>query len=887
MSPSPLRRIFRLPPSRASLEREIEHELKFHLESRVNALMASGLGREEAETVALREFGDVSRARVELAVIDRRRLGRDRRWEILASLWQDLRLGVRLLVTSPSFALIAIVTLALGIGATSAIFSGVDAVLLRRLPFGDVDRLVGVWLNGREGAWVAPGTYRVLRERSSSMDLGAWSGWSFTVTGDGEAESVDGARISTNLFALLGAPPLLGRTFVEADAEPWATFTYAGGSAVILSHGFWQRRYGGDPDIVGRTIMIDGMAVPVVGVQPADFTFPDPEAEMWLPVALDPAEAPGEGGFLRLVGRLRQDRTMQDARADLGSLIQRFQEERPDRFTEAFGREAVIYPLRDDLVGATKRTLLLLFGAVGFVLLIACANVANLFLARATVREREMSIRAALGAGRLRLVRQALTEHLALALCGAAVGLALAYWGSGLLARALPAGLTRGGEIAVSGRVVAFTVALTVLTALFSGLVPALRTSRGGSSRSGESGARSGVSRERRRLLESLVVGELAIALVLSVGAGLMLQSFWRLVREDSGFRAEGVLTFRAAAPEAFYPRPEQRDQLTRTIIERARALPGVTNAGAVHLLPLGGGNWSNGLTVEGRPLADGQVAPDVDWRVATPEYFATAGIPLLAGRAFTSQDAVDAPGVALVNETLAREIFPGESALGRRVRTGFERGEWMTIVGVVADTRDTQLRGAVSPKLYRPHAQYALGAMTYMIRTGGQPMELARAVRAIVAEVDPNVPVSDVQQLEDVVTASVSQPRLLALLLTGFGGVALLMAALGIYGVIAYAVGQRRREFGIRLALGARPSDVRSLVIRSGTRLAVLGLLVGLGGAWALTSFLRDTLYEVEPRDPITFLAVAALLGGIALLGSYLPARRAARVDPATTLSG
>jgi putative ABC transport system permease protein len=891
--PAGFRRLFRLPPSRASLDAalprvltEIDSELRFHLESRVRELVESGVTREEAEEQSLREFGDLARARSELTTIDLGRVGREERSELLSSLYQDLRLGLRLLPRNPAFAVVAILTLALGIGANTAIFSGVDAVLLRPLPFQDADRLVGVWLDGKDGSWASGGTLSALRTRSETMELGAWSGWTFVLTGDGEAESIDGARVSTNVFSLLGVRPLLGRTFTELESLPWPGQVYAGGSAAVLSHGLWLRRYGADAGIIGRTIMIDGMAVPVVGVLPADFVFPNHQAEIWLPVAINPTEAPTGGGYLRLIGRLREGRTMQSALLEVHALIEQLRREHPDRFREPFGQQASVYPLRDDLVGATKRTLLVLFGAVGFVLLIACANVANLFFARATVRAREMSIRTALGAGRGRLLRQALTEQLTLAGCGAALGLGVAYWGSGFLARALPQDLTRGGDIEVNGRVLVFTVALTILTALLSGLAPALRASSGGASGMAEGSQRTGAGRERRRLLESLVVIELAVAVVLVVGATLMLQSFWRLTREDPGFRTEGVLTFRAAPPDALYPLPAQRAQLTGAILERLEALPGVLSVGAIHLLPLGGGNWGDQIAVEGRAVDPGQTPPRVSWRVVTTDYFRTAGIPLLAGRAFTDEDRTGAPAVAVANQTLAREIFPGEDPIGKRVRTGFEGSGWATVVGVVGDTRDMQLRGAPTPQLYRPHEQFALAAMTYLIRTSGDPMALAEAARDIVADVGSNVPVSGIKPLRQVVSASVSQPRLLTMLLAAFGAIALLMAALGIYGVIAYAVGQRKREFGIRLALGAHPRDVLRQVVRSGAALALVGLLLGVAGAWVLSGFLGESLYQVEPRDPATFAAVAALLGTVAILGSYIPARRAARVDPATSLS-
>ena len=808
--------------------------------------------------------------------------------EHMAVLTGDARLGVRTIRKAPAFALALIATLAIGIGANTAIFSAIEALLLRPLPYPDADCIVAISLAGQGISPSSPETYAAIRDRTSTIeDLAGWSGWTFTVTGDGEAERVQGARVTPSLLRLLGGVPVLGRPFLEEETRPWPGTANAGGSAAMLSHGYWERRHGGDPSVVGRTMTIDGMDVPIVGVLPDSFAFPSPDTELWLPAAIDPSTPPAPGGYLRLIGRLHAHATPESARADVRSIARQLHTDDPGRFPEQYRSEAALVPLRDDLVGPTRSRLLLLFGAVGAVLLIGCANVANLLLARATGRRSEMSIRAALGAGRHRLVRQVLTEHMVLVGVGALLGLAMAWWGARLLSASLPPAVTGGAHVGLNGRVLAFSIGLTILVGVLSGIVPAARTACGDSEGAlRDAGRGAGAGRDRRRLLDALVVSEVAIALVLLVGAGLVLQSFWRLSRQDPGFRAENVLTFRASVPDATYSF-DRTGQFTDALLDRLAALPGARTVGAVHLLPLGGSNWGGSLSVEGRsPPSPGVTGPAAYWRVATPEYFRAIGIPLLAGRAFSDDDRAGTPPVALIGQTLARELFPGEDPIGRRVRTDFEGEDWATIVGVVGDTKDVDLGGTHFPQMYRPFAQFRLGAMTYAIRTDGDPLALARAARAAVAELDPNVPVGEMQLLEDVLTGSIAQPRLVMRRLAAFGVVSLLLAVLGIYGVISYDVGQRTREFGIRLALGARPADVLRQVVGDGARLAAIGLFIGAGGAWLLTRFLERELYETRAHDPLTLTAMAILLGGAALLGSYLPARRAAGVDPMASLA-
>ncbi|HEX2190751.1 MAG TPA: ABC transporter permease [Longimicrobiaceae bacterium] len=793
------------------------------------------------------------------------------------ALLQDLRYAARALLRSPGFAAMAILTLALGIGVNTTLFSTVDAVLLRPLPYADAGRLVSLWMN-EPGASVNKETLEALRARTPSLQgLAGYSGWGFTLTGQGEPEALAGAKGTADLFRVLGARPLLGRTFLPEDGEPGRT------PAVVLGHGLWRRRFGGDRGVVGRAITLDGNPAVVVGVMPAEFSFPTREAELWLPAPVDPANR-GDytTGYLTLVGRLRPGGSAEGAAAEARAVARGLRELHPDRYTDAFGREAAVVPLRDTLVGDTGAALLLLLGAVGFVLLIACLNVANLLLVRAAARGREMAVRAALGAGRGRVVRQLLTESSLLALLGGAAGLLLAYWGVQLLGGLLPAELPGADEVRIDARVLAFTAALSLGVGLLAGLAPALlasRTELGGALRE-RSG--SGAGRGRWSWLRSaLVPSQVALALVLTLGAGLMLRSFRELRAVDPGFRAGGVLTLRVLPPSAGYAEAERRVAYWDAVLSRLAALPGVESVGAIHLLPLGGSNWNPPLTIEGR-----EDRPVVDWRVATPGYFATAGVPVLRGRGFTAADREGAPPVALVSATLARTLFPGEDPIGRRVHTGFEgKGNWVEIVGVVGDTRDQTLAGAPNPQMYRPQAQAAMNAMTVMVRSRLDPALLAPSAREAVWSVDRDVPVSDVQPLERVVAESIARPRLLVLLLGGFGALALLLGGIGIYGVVSYGADRRSREFGVRMALGARPGEVLRLVLAGAGRLAAVGLAAGVAASLALTRLLAGQLYGVRPTDPATYLAVAALLAAVVLLAAYLPARRATRVDPVVAL--
>jgi putative ABC transport system permease protein len=583
---------------------------------------------------------------------------------------------------------------------------------------------------------------------------------------------------------------------------------------------------------------------------------------------------------------LRSSSTLEQATADLREAAATLRQTFPAQYDSTYGRLASVESLQDALVGRTQSTLFVLFAAVGLVLLIGCANVMNLLLARGAAREHELALRAALGAGRWRLVRQLLTESMLLALLGAALGLVFAVWGARLVGASLPDDLMRAGDIVVNARVLSFAALTAVIVGLVFGVVPALRAGRRSRLDSLRDGTRSSAAGSRRRTMRTLIVGEVALALMLATGTGLVLRSFWRLRAESPGFRPEGVLTLGVAAPGAIYDSQAKRVALYDALLERLRAIPGVTSVGAVHLLPFGGSNWNPELVVEGRATPPGAPSPAVDWRVATPDYFRTMGIALRRGRMFTAADDSASPRVALINEALARREFPGTDPLGKRVRTFFEGHDgWTTIVGVIADSKDQTLAGAARPQMYRPFAQSPLNSMSVMVRTTGEPMQVAPAARRALAAVDPDIPLERVRPLLAVVTESIAQPRLLVILLATFGALALVLGAIGIYGVMAYAVVQRTREIGVRSALGATPRDVLALVVGEALTLAVVGVALGVAGALALTGLLRSQLYAVSPTDPVTFLNASLGLLAVALLASAVPALRAMRVDPARVL--
>jgi putative ABC transport system permease protein len=791
---------------------------------------------------------------------------------------QDLRYGLRSLFRSPGVTLIAILTLGLGIGANSAIFSVVNTALLRPLPYPDPGRLMLVMesnpAKGYQRFPLSPLNYVDYRDQNSVLErLCAFDGTSFILTGAGRPEKIQGARVSAGFFETLGIAPLNGRAFAADEDRPGPD------QVAILGHGLWQRRFGSDPGVLGRTVTLGGAAYTVVGVMPPGFAFPN-RSEIWKPMALADNEMQSRGShYLLSIGRLRPGVSPERARADLEAIAARLQQRYPDTNT---GWTARVEPLAERIIGDARPTLLVLLAAVGFVLLIACANVASLLLARAAARRKEFAVRSALGAGRARLARQLITESLLLGLLGGGLGLLLALWGTDLLSAAAPPGIPRVREVGVDGRVILFTGGVALLTGLLFGLAPALQAARTDLNEALKEGARGdGGSPRRHRARALLVVAETALALVLLAGAGLMLRSLLRLQAIDPGFDPRHVLAVHVELPDARYPDERRRADFFRAALERLASLPGAQAAGAVFPLPMGGDRLIFSFGIEGRPVAEAD-RPSAGYYVVSPDYFRAMGIHLMSGRAFTERDREGAPRVAIINATMARQFWPGEDPVGRRiVIDNGPQDLWREIVGVVQDVKHTELEGDSVAQMYEPYPQAPLPLMTLTVRAAGAPEGLAEAARRAILALDKDQPVSRTATMDRLLAESIARPRYSLLLLGVFAGVALLLATVGIYGLLSHSVTQRTREIGIRMALGARRGQVLVLVIANGMRLALLGIGAGLLGAIALTRLMSSLLYRVSPTDPATLAAVALLLAGAALLACLVPARRATRVDP------
>ncbi len=801
----------------------------------------------------------------------------------METLWQDLKYGVRQLLRNPGFTAVAVLTLALGIGANTAIFSVANAVLLQPLPYKEPDRLVRLWESNPGRNWTffsasAPNFNDWLQQNQSFESLAASEARTFNLTGEGEPERLLGRAVTSNLFPLLGAELELGRNFTPEEERP--------GSArvVILSYGLWQRRLGAEPRILGRTLQLDGEPYEVVGVLPKAFRF-TLGTEVWVPLALDWSErgrADRSNHTLLVVGRLRSGLPLAQAQADMEAIAKRLEQQHPQSNTGWTVRTATFY----DWIFSeeTRRGIWVLLGAVGFVLLIACANVANLLLARLPGRQREFALREALGAGQSRVVRQLLTESALLSGLGCLGGVLLAAWGTDMIASSASINVPRLDETRLDAVVLTFSVVLAVLTTAVFGLVPALTASRTSPQEALKESGRGTVG-TRHRLRGVLVVSEIALALVLLVGAGLLLRSLRHLQSVPLGFRAENVMVMRINLPMSRYPDGGGRVRFYNDLLERLRAVPGARAAAAIGGLPFDGWNWAQELTFEGREASTEPLSADV--QAVTPDFFRTMEIPLVAGRDFSNQDGdPDAPGVVVVSESFARRFFPGQEALGQRFRTR-PTNPPLTIVGVVGDIRGTteSLRTEPRPTFYYCSCQVGFSRMTVITRTAGPPENLASALRAQVHSLDPELPIYNVGTLEAVVHEASGESRFQATLLALFAALALVLAAVGIYGVVAFSVSQRAHEIGVRMALGARPHDVLALIVGQGARLASLGIALGLAGATALSRFLSALLFRVSSTDLTTFSAVSALLLAVALAACYLPARRAAKVDPMVVL--
>jgi putative ABC transport system permease protein len=861
-------------------ESEIVAEIALQMEQAYAEALARGASEAEAVRLARAQFPDWTGLAAEINAEERPRA--------LSGAWQDVRYGVRFLRRNPAFAAIAVATLAFGIGGNTAIFTMVDALALRGLPYRDADRLMSIETRKAQQPEIEPWTsapdFFDFRERARGFSAlaGISPVWDMVMTGRGDAENEEALFVSADFFPMLGVEPAFGRVFrPDEDNRTKAA------NVVVLSYSFWQRRFGGSRDAIGQQVALDSGTYTVIGVLPAHFRYAgEPlvgtatDIDVYLPLADNPLTAGNRGlRFLKVIGKrqagIAAERARDEARGIGGALAEQFPD--TDR-----GFAIDTRPLGEQVTGRFRVTMWLLLGSIGFVLLMACANVANLLLARAAGREREIAVRIALGASRWRLMRQLLTEGLVLALAAACLGLGLAFGGIRLLLAIAPETLVHGRIISLDWRALAFTVAAALASALLAGLPPAWRTARGNVEQTLRESGRS-LAGGRHGLRTALVAAQVAAALVLLVGSGLMVRSFARLLDVNPGFEARGLATIATQLP-ASMTRPEQRTALYKLMRDRLLAVPGVQDVGAVSRLPLAGRNLGSWAFIEGRQTP-GEPGYDVEYRVATPSYFAAMRIPLRAGRLFDDRDEANPAAVMLINETAARRFWPGESAVGKRMKLTAPDRPWITVVGVVGDLRHTGLDVEPRPEVYRPYAVNPLGAPVLVIRTGADPGAMLTALSAAVRSVNAGVPAYNVSAMQALVDRSTAQRRFVMWLLAGFAAAALLLAAVGIYGTVSQAVAQRTQEIGLRMALGASPGEALRMVFSQGMRPVAVGAALGAAGAVGLAQLIRGLLFEVRPLDPAAFAMAAGALVAAALAACYIPARRATRVDPLTAL--
>lgn len=798
---------------------------------------------------------------------------------------QDIRYGCRRLLRSPGFTIVSILTLALGIGGNTAIFSVVYGVLFKPLPFAEPERLVALYhySEGHRTAMSGPNFVDVRSLSKTLVDAAAITRARVILTGRGEPVRLDAAQVTTSFFNVLGVAPALGRTFHSDEGQPGHA------RVAVLSYGLWQQRFGGSPRAVGQNIMLDGVSTEIVGVMPKEFAYPAGRA-LWTPIEETEQFTKTQRGawYLSAIGRVRPAIPIEQVTAEVQTLGKRLARQYPDSNE---GLDFTAIPLHEAIVGDVRKAVLVLFGAVGFVLLIACTNVANLLLARAASRESEMAVRRALGAGRLRLLRQLLTESVILAAVGGALALLFAVWGIDWLVSLRPEGIPRLSDVRVDPTVITFTMLVSIATGILFGIVPALQatTSLAGTLKESNRGRLTTPHGSRMRGV--LVIGEMALAVMLLAGAGLLIRSFIKLASVDPGFHAAQALTFELSLPDVRYEEDGAQLAFFDQLVPRLRAIPGVQKVAAVQLLPLSGASFVITFEVAGRPPLPPSQQPAMQIRVATPGYFDTIGIPLKRGRLFTDEDREGTSPVVLITETAARQYFPNEDPLGKKITLGWGKGKDTPraggeVVGIVGDVKEAGLDEAEPPQLYLPYRQWPLQSMCVILQTAVPPTSVAEAARRAVYATDPNMPVANVRTLEEIVARSISQPRFYTVLLGLFAAVALILAAIGIFGVLSYAVAQRTREIGIRMALGAQHGAVRGLIVRQAMTLALVGVGVGIVLAlWLSNSLVSKMLFNTSPHDSSTYLAVACVLTLVALLASYLPARRATRVDPIVAL--
>jgi putative ABC transport system permease protein len=802
------------------------------------------------------------------------------------TLLKDIRYGLRGLMKHPGFTVIAILTLALGIGANTAIFSVVNAVVLRPLPYYEPDRLV-MLLGARESNQEQPASFADFNDfknqtKTLNTIVGVSPLWSFALIGEGEPEQIQGLFASADVFQMLGVVPQYGRVFLPEEDR-------AGGTpVVIVSHGLWQRRYGADPSLVGKTLNLSGTQATVIGILPAGFQFLEPTAEVWMPLQQNQfATSARNVRLLSMVGRLNPNVKPEQAAAELSTIAGQLAAQYPDTNSNIGLR---LVPLHEQTIASVRPALQLLFGAVGLVLLIACANVVNLMLVRGTARRKEIAVRAALGASRLRLIRQLLTESITLSLFGGAGGVLLATWGVKALLAVNPFSLPRANNIGIDAVVLAFTLAASFITGIVFGLAPAWQALKldlhttlkeGGRNAAPESG--------QRRLSNLLVIAEMAMAMVLLIGAGLLIKSFVRLLEVKPGFVTDNILTMQISLPNASYAQAARRIAFMQQLETNLKGLPEVMSVGFVTRLPLMSSlnNVTTFLTIEDRPVPVGE-RPEIDFRRASPGYFQAMGIPLLSGRLITEQDIANNSGYVLINEVMARRFWPGEDPVGKRISTATSTGQqtqWSTIVGVVGSVRHLGLDVEPRPEIYYHTSSVPPFGPVLVVRTTGDPLRLISGVRAKIREIDPNLPIARVSSMEQLVAQSVAQRRFGMFLLGMFALFAVLLAGVGIYGVMSYSVSQRTQEIGVRMALGARSNDVLRMIVGHGMSLTLFGVGIGLAGAFALTRLMTRLLFQVTPTDALTFASVSLAVIVVALLACYVPAHRATKVDPLVAL--
>lgn len=869
-----LRNLFR----REGVERELDLEVRGYVDLLAADKVTAGMGQAEARREAVLEMGGVEQVKEQ---VREARIG-----TLLENLWQDLRYGCRTLGRNPGFTAVAVLSLALGIGGNSAMFSIVNGVLLQPLPYPEPERLV------RVSGYYPKGALQVLQQDSRSMDIAGYvPGSEFNLTGQGEAIRIEGSTVSANLFSILGAQPSVGRTFQPGEDVPGPDRT------VILSHALWQKKFAGDASIVGRMITIDGVGREVVGVMPASFRFPSFETRVWIPLRMDSRDTEDfwGKGFMPAIARLRPGATISQARNELRPLILRAITRFSYTMAPSWNADATVLSLQEDMVHDVRQKLVLLLCAVGFVLLIACTNVASLLLSRSVARAKEIALRVSLGASRGRILRQLLTESLVLSLAGGGLGLALTFGFLMVLKSALPAGTPRLSEAGIDWQSLGFVALLAIASGLISGLAPALSASRVDLTGTIKTGGQRSRGAAGVRLRSYLVAGEVALTVVLVVGAGLLIKSLWRLTQVNPGFRSERILAVRISPSQSYCRDRGACVALYDELLRRVRGISGISEVAAVNAVPLSTDVPAVVVDLEGHPRKAAETLAPTPWAGAvTRDYFRMMRIPLLAGRVFSDADGMKAPGVVLVSAATARRYWPGENPVGKHIKTVWEQ-QWRTVVGVVADVRQYDLADHtpdwIKGTIYMPYPQAVdlteeiPATMNLLFRTTADTGRVAMEVRSLVSGLNPNVPVGELRTMEGVVETSTSQSRSIMWLFVSFAGSALILAAIGVYGVVSFSAAQRTYEIGVRVALGATRSSVFGMVLGQGLRMVFLGLAAGVAASLLLTRMLTSFLYGVAATDPLTFLAVAVLLIATAAAAGYLPARKASRIDPLTAL--